>query len=69
MEQHEIKLPLATQATTNEKTRFVDGLAKQVELFGEEHGEAADRWPCSSPEHQPDGWQITALVITIPETA
>ena len=35
MEQHEIKLPLATQATTNEKTRFVDGLAKQVELFGE----------------------------------
>lgn len=35
MEQHGIELPLATQATTNEKTRFEDGLAKQVELFGE----------------------------------
>lgn len=35
MEQHGIKLPLASQATTNEKTRFEDGLAKQVELFGE----------------------------------
>lgn len=35
MEQYEIKLPLASQATTNEKTRFEDGLAKQVELFGE----------------------------------
>lgn len=35
MEQHGIKLPLAPQATTNEKTRFEDGLAKQVELFGE----------------------------------
>lgn len=35
MEQHGIELPLATQATNNEKTRFEDGLAKQVELFGE----------------------------------
>lgn len=35
MEQYEIKLPLASQATTNKKTRFEDGLAKQVELFGE----------------------------------
>lgn len=35
MEQHGIELPLATQATTNEKTRFEDGLAKQAELFGE----------------------------------
>lgn len=35
MEQHEIKLPLVPQATTNEKTRFEDGLAKQEELFGE----------------------------------
>ena len=35
MEQHEIKLPLAPQAATNEKNRFEDGLAKQVELFGE----------------------------------
>ncbi len=35
MGQHEIKLPLASQATTNEKIRFRDGLAKQVELFGE----------------------------------
>ena len=34
MEQHGIKLPLAPQATTNEKTRFEDGLTKQVELFG-----------------------------------
>lgn len=34
MEQHGIKLPLAAQATTNEKTRFEAGLAKQVELFG-----------------------------------
>lgn len=35
MEQHGIKLPLAPQATTNEESRFEDGLAKQVELFGE----------------------------------
>lgn len=35
MEQHGIELPLAPQATTNEKTRFEDGLSKQVELFGE----------------------------------
>lgn len=35
MEQHGIGLPLAPQATTDEKTRFEDGLAKQVELFGE----------------------------------
>lgn len=34
MEQHGIELPLAGQAATNEKTRFEDGLAKQVELFG-----------------------------------
>ena len=34
MEQHGIKLPLAPQATTNEKTRFEEGLTKQVELFG-----------------------------------
>lgn len=34
MEQHGIKLPLAPQATTNEKNRFEDGLTKQVELFG-----------------------------------
>lgn len=36
MEQHGIELPLAAQATTNEKTRFGDGLTKQVELFGED---------------------------------
>lgn len=36
MEQHGIELPLAAQATTNEKTRFGDGLVKQVELFGED---------------------------------
>lgn len=35
MEQHGIELPLAPQATTNEKTRFGDGLTKQVGLFGE----------------------------------
>ena len=35
MEQHGVQLPLAPQATTNEKTRFGDGLTKQVELFGE----------------------------------
>lgn len=34
MEQHGIKLPLAPQGTTDEQTRFGDGLAKQVELFG-----------------------------------
>lgn len=34
MEQHGVKLPLAGQATTNEKTRFEEGLAKQVALFG-----------------------------------
>lgn len=34
MEQHGVRLPLAGQATTDEKTRFEDGLAKQVELFG-----------------------------------
>lgn len=36
MEQHGINLPLASQATTNEKTRFGDGLTKQVALFGED---------------------------------
>ena len=36
MKQHGIELPLAAQATTNEKTRFGDGLVKQVELFGED---------------------------------
>lgn len=36
MEQHGIGLPLAAQATTKENTRFEDGLAKQVELFGED---------------------------------
>ena len=35
MEQHGIELPLAPQATTNEKSRFEEGLAKQVKLFGE----------------------------------
>lgn len=35
MEQHEIKLPLASQTMTNEKIRFGGGLTKQVELFGE----------------------------------
>lgn len=34
MEQHGVKLPLAPQATTNEDTRFEQGLAKQAELFG-----------------------------------
>lgn len=34
MEQHGVKLPLAGQATTDEQTRFRDGLAKQVDLFG-----------------------------------
>lgn len=34
MEQHGVKLPLSGQATTGEKTRFENGLAKQVELFG-----------------------------------
>lgn len=36
MEQHGIALPLAPQASTDEQTRFEDGLAKQVELFGED---------------------------------
>ncbi|MBO5484571.1 MAG: carboxymuconolactone decarboxylase family protein [Lachnospiraceae bacterium] len=34
MEQHGIQLPLSLQATTSEKTRFEDGLKKQVDLFG-----------------------------------
>lgn len=34
MEQHGISLPLAPLATTDERCRFGDGLAKQVELFG-----------------------------------
>lgn len=34
MEQHGIKLPLAPQATVDENSRFTEGLAKQVELFG-----------------------------------
>lgn len=34
MEQHGIRLPLLSQATTSEKTRFEDGLKKQVYLFG-----------------------------------
>lgn len=36
LEQHDIPFPLASQATTSEKTRFEDGLTKQVELFGED---------------------------------
>ena len=36
MEQHGVQFPLAPQATTNETTRFGDGLAKQMELFGED---------------------------------
>lgn len=35
MEQHGIRLPLAAQSTTDERTRFGDGLVKQVSLFGE----------------------------------
>ena len=34
MKQHGISLPLPSQGTTNEDTRFEKGLAKQVELFG-----------------------------------
>lgn len=34
MEQHGIELPLASQATTDENTRFEAGLDKQVDLFG-----------------------------------
>lgn len=34
MEQHGVELPLTGQATTDEKTRFQEGLAKQVSLFG-----------------------------------
>lgn len=35
MEQHGIRLPLSPQATVNAETRFEEGLAKQVKLFGE----------------------------------
>ena len=35
LELHGVKLPLTSQATTSEKTRFEEGLTKQVELFGE----------------------------------
>lgn len=34
MGQHGVKLPLASQSTTEESTRFEAGLAKQVALFG-----------------------------------
>lgn len=34
MEQHGIELPLASQETTDENTRFEAGLDKQVDLFG-----------------------------------
>lgn len=34
MEQHGVELPLSRQATTDEKTRFQEGLEKQVSLFG-----------------------------------
>lgn len=34
MEEHGVKLPLSGQATTDENTRFGDGPAKRVELFG-----------------------------------
>ena len=34
MEQHGVKLPLISQGTTEESTRFEAGLAKQVALFG-----------------------------------
>lgn len=34
VQQHGIKLPLSSQATTSEKTRFEAGLKKQVDLFG-----------------------------------
>lgn len=35
MEQHGISLPLSSQGTTDERSRFEMGLKKQVELFGE----------------------------------
>lgn len=35
MKEHGIALSFASQATTDEKTRFENGLVKQVELFGE----------------------------------
>ena len=35
MEQHDIRLPLTPQGTTDKHTRFEKGLAKQVALFGE----------------------------------
>lgn len=47
MEQHGIKLPLAPQATTNEKTRFGQGLAKQVELFGPDMAKLQTDGPAS----------------------
>lgn len=36
MLEHGISLPLASQSTTDEKTRFEKGLAKQISLFGEQ---------------------------------
>ncbi|MGI6006911.1 MAG: carboxymuconolactone decarboxylase family protein [Ruminococcus sp.] len=35
MKQHNIKLPLTSQGTTNSKNRFEKGLEKQVTLFGD----------------------------------
>ena len=34
MEEHGVELPLSGQAATDEETRFQEGLAKQVSLFG-----------------------------------
>ena len=39
MKEHGISLPLTSQGTTDEKTRFEKGLAKQVELFGPQMAE------------------------------
>ena len=36
LQEHHIQLPLVSQATTDASTRFEKGLAKQVQLFGED---------------------------------
>lgn len=45
MEEHGVKLPLAGQATTDKETRFEEGLAKQVGLFGPDMAKRQSQGP------------------------
>ena len=62
MVQHGVVLPLPSQGTTEEKTRFEEGLEKQVSLFGENMKDLP------AAETSTAGWQITVLEIITQET-